>query len=54
MLGTLILLYALDTGQVPTACYVMLWVFAIVEYFYKSIRFLVRISEKYGKENNGN
>lgn len=30
MLATLILLYALDTGQIPTGCYVAAWVFTIL------------------------
>lgn len=38
MLGTLILLYALDTGHIPTACYVFAWVFAILEYIYRSVK----------------
>lgn len=51
MLTALILLYALDTGQVPTGCYVVAWVFAIIEYIFKSLKVLIRISEKYGKGN---
>lgn len=31
MLSTLILLYALDTGQVPTVCYVAAWIFLLLE-----------------------
>lgn len=31
MLSTLILLYALDTGQVPTGCYVAAWIFMLLE-----------------------
>lgn len=31
MLATLILLYALDTGQIPTGCYVAAWVFTILQ-----------------------
>lgn len=27
MLSTLILLYALDTGQIPLGCYVAAWIF---------------------------
>ena len=51
MLATLILLYALDTGQIPTACYVVAWVFAIIEYIFKSLKVLMKLSEKYGKGN---
>ena len=50
MLATLILLYALDTGQVPTACYVFAWVFAIIKYSWEIVKFLAKISEKYGKD----
>lgn len=34
MLATLILLYALDTGQIPTGCYVAAWVFTILKGIY--------------------
>ncbi len=30
MISTLILLYALDTGQIPTGCYIAAWVLASV------------------------
>lgn len=30
MISTLILLYALDTGQIPTGCYIVAWVLASV------------------------
>jgi len=43
MLSTLILLYALDTGQVPKGCYIAAWVFTIFEFLYKL-----------GKENQNN
>ncbi|MFR5799975.1 MAG: hypothetical protein ACLUFX_14225 [Oscillospiraceae bacterium] len=31
MISTLILLYALDTGQIPTGCYIAAWVLASVQ-----------------------
>lgn len=30
MISTLILLYALDTGQIPKGCYIAAWVLAII------------------------
>lgn len=30
MISTLILLYAFDTGQIPTGCYIAAWVLASV------------------------
>ena len=30
MISTLILLYALDTGQIPAGCYIAAWVLASV------------------------
>ena len=50
MLATLILLYALDTGQVPTGCYVAAWVFAILKYSWEFVKVLAKISEKYSKD----
>ena len=35
MLPTLILLYALDTGNIPTGCYIVAWVSTIIELIYK-------------------
>ena len=43
MLATLILLYALDTGQIPKGCYVAAWVLTTIEFLYKL-----------GKENQNN
>ena len=40
MLSTLILLYALDTGQIPTGCYVAAWVFTIIQCICMIIKFL--------------
>ena len=31
MLPTLILLYALDTGNIPTGCYIVAWIFTIIQ-----------------------
>ena len=31
MISTLILLYALDTGQIPMGCYIAAWVLASVQ-----------------------
>lgn len=31
MISTLILLYALDTGQIPTGCYIAAWVLTIIQ-----------------------
>lgn len=31
MLSTLILLYALDNGQIPNECFIAAWVFLILE-----------------------
>lgn len=31
MISTLILLYALDTGQIPKGCYIAAWVLAIIQ-----------------------
>lgn len=32
MLSTLILLYALDTGQIPAGCYAAAWIFTILKF----------------------
>ena len=48
MLATLILLYALDTGQIPTGCYVAAWVFTTIEFLCKSLKILLKL----GKEIN--
>lgn len=42
MLPTLILLYALDIGQIPVACYVAAWVFTVIEYLPKVIKHIRR------------
>ena len=31
MLPTLILLYVLDTGNIPTECYIAAWIFTIIQ-----------------------
>ncbi len=50
MLATLILLYALDTGQIPTGCYVAAWVLTTIEFLYKGLKAFIKL----GKEINDN
>lgn len=50
MLATLILLYALDTGQISAGCYVAAWVLTIIEFLYKGLKVLIKL----GKEINDN
>nr|DAK81071.1 MAG TPA: hypothetical protein [Caudoviricetes sp.]DAU32444.1 MAG TPA: hypothetical protein [Caudoviricetes sp.] len=45
MLSTLILLYALDTGQIPTGCYVAAWVFTIIQCICMIIKFFSILSD---------
>lgn len=45
MLSTLILLYALDTGQIPVGCYVAAWVFTIIKGICLVIKCLVDLSD---------
>lgn len=43
MLATLILLYALDTGQIPMGCYVAAWVFTILKGIYVVIKAMIEM-----------
>ncbi len=49
MLSTLILLYALDTGNIPTACYVAAWVGTILQVIIATIKAIYKASQS-GKE----
>ena len=46
MLSTLILLYALDTGQIPVGCYVAAWVLTIVKRSFKGVLFILVFAEQ--------
>jgi len=46
MLATLILLYALDTGQIPAGCYVAAWVFTGIELLLKLIDLVAKQTNK--------
>ena len=46
MLATLILLYALDTGQISTGCYVAAWVLTIIEFLYKGLNAFIKLGKE--------
>jgi hypothetical protein len=37
LISTLILLYALDTGQIPQGCYIATWTISIIEFIAKTV-----------------
>ncbi|MCU6720615.1 hypothetical protein OCV67_11860 [Porcipelethomonas ammoniilytica] len=45
MISTLILLYALDTGQIPTGCYIAAWFLAIIRTVARLIKTVADIAD---------
>jgi len=44
MIATLILLYALDTGQIPDGCFIAAWICSGINFAASILKFIVNIS----------
>lgn len=45
MVATLILLYALDTGQIPQGCYIAAWTITIIELILRLLKAYIEVKK---------
>lgn len=46
MLSTLILLYALDNGQIPDGCFIAAWIFLILKIIFVTVKEIMNYKDK--------